>query len=178
MHFLSVCALDKSMQKYNNFTIVLVMLLPVLLGSCAGNRRSGIERWRQRRSVVMSGTRFEAHIFELFYRGRPLPGGIEVIVCPLGRFYYRKRILRRAGFYGWINESSGGRSVRQTSCAIPVTGRKRVSGSRYWYRAVLAGKRVGTPAHWIWVRVDGRGYWMEPNGMDYFVSRWGKPGRR
>ena len=164
------------MQKYNNFTIAFFILLAI--SGCSGDRRAGTEKWRRRTGVEMAGTRLETHQLDLFYRDRPLPPGIQVIVCPLGRYYFRAGVNRTAGRFGWIPENNLPAGAPRFSWEIPAAVARIKSVSRYWYPSPLKGKRRGTPSSWIWVQVAGKGYWMDPDGMDYFVPIWSASGKR
>jgi len=160
------------MQTLNYCIVCFLFLL-----CCSVSLKSPAADWSRRSGIEMAGTRFEFHWQSLMFKGRPLPEGIEVLVCPLGRFYFRKRIFRRAGVYGWVLEK-GPEPAGGFSSQIPLTQPVRATtASRYWYSAPLRGKRIDTPTFWVWVRVAGIGYWVNPDGLDYFVPIWRASGK-
>ena len=141
--------------------LLLYAVIP-LLSACstlAGDRRS---MWEYRLDEHLPGSRYEQHTGTLFFRGRPVPDGIGLLYCPLGLFSRHSLPSSRAGVNGWLRH--GGRPGRS---GIPGT----IPRGSWWYAAPFAGRRSGTPAHWVWVRTGSGEYWLDPAGLALLAAR-------
>jgi hypothetical protein len=151
----------------NRIPALLLLLCIPLLSACSSLGRDGRSHWRYRIDEHLPGSRFEQHTGTLFYRGRPVPEGIDLLYCPLGLFSRQLLPSSRAGITGWY---------RHTDRLPLPAGPAAPGGGYWWYAAPFAGRRHGTPGHWVWARIGAGEFWLDPAGLAYLAVR--EAGRR
>lgn len=105
----------------------------------------------------------------LEYRGTPVPEVLcrkgARITIPIGTFFYGKE--EKSGALGWWPYS------KDTPLGVMLVppSLQMSEASLGFYCADFKGRRITTPAHWVFVEINGVGYWADPGKLDRFSEQ-------
>lgn len=137
----------------------------LILAGCSA--KSAVRaQWDYR--VLTSGERTSREYREeglLLYRERLVPPAFSTILCPAGAFVYQRPHALLATASGWLRDGS-----RTDSLAVQPRGKvlTEAERARGWYEAAWDARRAGTPLDWVWVSFSSNGYWLKPQGLQYY----------